>query len=290
MKNFIKLLIYIALSILILMFGLEKIFTYSYENPVNPRNKASWLKKMDANEKFDYALFGSSRCLNTVNPVFIDQQTGLSGINMAYNGSNPFEIKLMVHEFLKKYHPKKIYVQVDDRFDRERNDPTSSIFWLPFINEDYIHKQFKNKDSLVWGYKNIPFYRYMLYESKIGFRDVFLSYFKKNQFNKFKGFIPTSGTSEKTKFHYYKLSNQSNIHIKEIETLCKEKEVEVYFFTAPYYKRNLDSDIIEKHVNHYTDFSQAILKREYFANPSHLNGKGAEKFTNIFIKEYFKKE
>lgn len=286
MVKFFKLLICILLGLVVLAYGLEWFYTYSYKYPVNPRNKVSWLNKLEP-KKYDYALFGSSRCLNTVNPIQVDKATGLSGINMAYNGSNPFEIKLMVKQFVEKFNPKKIFVQVDDRFDRERNDPTSSIFWVPEIDNEYIYKEFRERDSLAWYYRNIPFYKYLLYESKIGVRDVSLSYVKNNKFEQFKGFVPTQGSLKNFEHKKKSFPDRQNIHLSEIVDICQKENIEVYFFTAPYFEFELDTKTINKYLPDYKDFSMVINEKKLFHDQGHLNAEGAEKFTDIFIKEYF---
>lgn len=287
MVKFLKLTLLIIVGLVILAYGLDWFYTYSYKNPVYPRNKPSWLNNLEGN-KYDYALFGSSRCLNTVNPVQIDNETRLSGVNMAYNGSNPFEIKLMVQQFTEKFHPQKIFVQVDDRFDRERNDPTSSIFWIPFIDQDYIYEELNKRDSLTWYYRYVPFYRYLLYESKIGVRDVSLSYIKKNRFEELKGFVPVNGSFEDYEHKSKEFEDKQNVHLKEIIQLCEQKEIELYFFTSPYYKFDIATGIIDKHLPNYKDFSDIFSEKSMFHDQSHLNAKGAKKFTEIFIKEYFK--
>jgi len=287
MKNFIKLVAFFIVTIVLMAYLLDFLYTFSYQNPVNPRNKPSWLASLPEEKKYDYALFGSSRCLNTVNPVLIDKETGLNGLNLAYNGSNPFEIKLMVHQFIEKYDPEKIFIQVDDRFDRERNDPTSSIFWMPFINDDYVYNQFFLRDSLAWEYRYIPFYRYLHYESKIGVRDVFFSYLKKNNFSGLKGFHSVSGIMKEEEAGYKELPNNSNIHFEEIEKMAETKGIKVYFFTSPYYKFDLNTSVISNHLDNYKDYSKAIPERKYFHDQSHLNSEGAQIFTKLFIDEYF---
>ncbi|HIB35958.1 hypothetical protein [Mesonia sp.] len=286
MVKFFKLLLYILLGLVILAYGLEWLYTHSYKHPVNPRNKVSWLNKLEQ-KKYDYALFGSSRCLNTVNPKQIDKATGLSGINMAYNGSNSFEIKLMVKQFVDKFKPKEIFVQVDDRFDRERNDPTSSIFWIPFIDNEYIYSEFMKRDSLAWYYRNIPFYKYLLYESKIGLRDVSLSYIKNNSFENLNGFVPTNGSLEGFDHKIKQLPDRQNIHLSEIIDICEKENIKLYFFTAPYFEFDLNTEVIKKHLPNYKDFSTVIDEKQMFHDQGHLNAKGAKEFTKIFIEEYF---
>jgi hypothetical protein len=289
MKKFIYINIILLLTTFILAYSLEWFYTYSYQNssPENSRSKVSWLNSKDSVIKYDYALFGSSRCIYHLNPVTIDNKTGLNGINLGYSGSNPFEIKLMVKKFLNKYSPKEIFIQVDDRFNREFLDTLSITSWIPFINNDYIYQEISGYDDRAFYLKNVPFYRYTQYESKLGFRNLFFSYFKKNKFHHKKGFVEIKKEIKSSKPLHYKLEDKPNKHFKEINKWCEERGVKVYFFTAPYYKTKINTEIIDKYLNNYHDFSFVFSEMKLFSDQTHLNWKGAEKFTNIFIEYYF---
>ena len=292
MIKIIKFFLYTLLIVVVIAFCLDWLYTYSYKNPVYARDKVSWMYSINEKKirEYDYALFGSSRCIYHINPVQIEKETGIKGINLGYSGSNPFEIKLMVHEFLQIHQPDQIFVQLDNRFNRVHRDPISITPWIPFIHKPYLYEEIKKNDSLGFYLKNIPFYRYTQYESKLGIRNVALSYMKENNFAELEGFKAMSGIAGKGKIKDYNLIDEPNPHILEIQKWCDELGVKVYFFTAPYYNRTLNTAVIAKHVAPYKDFSEIFDDRLYFSDPNHLNRKGAEAFTHIFIKQYFKIE
>ncbi|WP_394906967.1 hypothetical protein [uncultured Mesonia sp.] len=287
MKKFLKIIGLAFVAFIALSYALDWIYTYSYKNPVYARDKVSWLHDMNSSATYDYALFGSSRCIYHLNPVTINQSTGLKGINLGYSGSNPFEIKLMVKKFLDKYQPKMIFVQLDNQYNIEHLDPTAITPWMPFIKEDEVYQEIIKYEDKAWYFKNIPFYRYTQYETKLGARNLILSYLKSNSFANQLGFTSINKTINRVKPGNYKLKDKPNIHVKEIEDLCRSKGVEVYFFTAPFLQQKINTAVIEKHVQHYQDFSQIFTQKAYFSDPTHLNRKGAEKFTDIFIQAYF---
>lgn len=289
MKKFTIIVLGLTISIVLIAYVMDWIYTYAYKNvdEQNARDKVSWLHTKDSSINYDYALFGSSRCIYHLNPVTIDKQIGLNGINLGYSGSNPFEIKLMVKKFLDKYNPSQIFIQVDDRYNREHRDPVSITPWIPFIDNDYNYQEISHYDDQAFYLKNIPFYRYTHYESKLGFRNVFFSAFKKNSFHEKKGFKEIKKEIRNVKPHRYVLEDKPNKHLKEIENWCKEKDIDVYFFTAPYLKREINTEIIDKHLNNYHDFSQIYSDLKLFSDPTHLNWRGAEKFTDVFISHYF---
>ena len=290
MRKFLRFLLFIFLGIVLLAYILDVFYTYTYNHPIYARNKPSWLKKINNDIDFDYILLGSSRCIEHLNPVQIDKQTGERGINLGYAASGPLEIKLMLHEYLKNHpHPKKVFVQLDDKFNQEYADTLAVSSWIPFLKDDYIFEEITKNSSFSSYHRYIPFYRYCLFESKLGIRNIAMSYVKQNNFERLKGFVPIDRLAKSNyEMISYELKNKPNQHIEEIEKWCKEKNIEVYFFTAPYFKRTLNTDVIRNHVNSYSDFSQLFKdQRMYFGDPNHLNKEGAKVFTDYFIKEYF---
>lgn len=284
MKVFFKNLGFILLILLCSLYILDLAYTYSYKNPIYPRNTVSWLKsgKLIA-EKYDYILFGSSRCAYTINPKQILKETGLHGVNLGYSSCNAFEIKLMVKDFLKEHHTNKIFIQVDHEFNNELTDVLAIVPWMPFVKELSIYEDILKVDKTIKFKKIIPFYRYMYYDSELGFRNLVLSFFKPNSFELKDGFVPINGSiKEDLPSVVYNLENKENIHFKEIIAICKEKNVEVNFFTAPYYNSKINSAVFEKNLPNYTNFSASVESPYLFKDNSHLNVKGAKMFTTIF--------
>lgn len=292
MKNFFSSLSILTLSVIAIAYIMDWVYTYSYENGQDQyaRDKVSWLEQKDSSINYDYALFGSSRCIYHLNPMIIDKQTGLSGINLGYSGSNSFEIKLMVKKFISKYNPSKIFIQVDDRYNIEHRDPVSITPWIPFIKNDYIYEEISQYDAEAYYLRHLPFYRYTQYETSLGFRNVLFGWFKENSFDERKGFTDLRQVVNNVKPDEYILADRSNKHLEEIEQWCIEKNIELYFFTSPYLKRDINTDVLAKHLNNYHDFSQIYSNLKLFKDPTHLNWIGAEKFTNHFTDHYFDRE
>ncbi|MBU2929545.1 hypothetical protein [Winogradskyella psychrotolerans] len=288
MKSFLKYFIVTIFLFFILLVILD--FTYSciYRYPVHARNKVSWLMNKPANKVYDYAIFGSSRVFFHLNPEQIKSKTGLNGINLGYPASNNFEIKLMVQEFLKHQKTKKIFIQVDDQYNKEHFDPTAIIPWLPFIHNATIYNEIKAVDSTAVYKKYLPFYRYMIYDSKLGFRELMMSFINPNKFESTNGFIPMfNGNNERKTAKNIVLENKKNSHLEAIIDICKNKNVDVFFFTAPYYDTNINTNVLEQNLPNYKDFSNTFEREDYFSNSSHLNERGAEAFTNLFSLTYF---
>ncbi|GGW60324.1 hypothetical protein GCM10008085_09650 [Winogradskyella epiphytica] len=243
----------------------------------------------EPNQQFDYAIFGSSRVFFHLNPQQIKSETGLSGINLGYPGSNNFEIKLMVKEFLKHQKTKKIFIQVDEQYNKERLDPIAIIPWMPFIKDDYIYNEIKTVDSAAVYKKYIPFYRYMVYDSKLGFREIMMSFINANKFDSTNGFAVPSGIMQKRReLSTIKLENKKNNQLQIIIDICKKENIDLFFFTAPYYNTSINTEVLKEQLPNYRDFSGVFREMDYFGDPSHLSKKGAEAFTSLFSNTYFK--
>ena len=273
-----------------LAFLLEWGFSYCHTNPVYPRNKIAWIKSIDSEEKIDYAFFGSSRCINHVNTVQIDEATDLNGYNFGYAASNPFEVKLAVMEFLKEHNAEKIFVQVDMSYNELLPDTLAMADWIPYMKDGWIRDQFTPYLNDINVMSFIPFYRYAKYESKIGFRNTFFTMLgKKADFTRLQGFeVHRNGNNFPDPNQQLPLNKIENRHITEIISHCQEQGVELYFFTSPVLGNRVDYSYLSEHLPHYEDFSNVYQDETMFNNYLHITGEGAADFTDLLIETYFK--
>lgn len=287
MKTFVyKLLAYIAVLIATL-FILDYVYTASYYNPVNPRSKTSWVMSFKSKDTLDYALFGSSRCLNSINPTIINKKLGTNGLNLAYAACNPFEIKLSIKTLLKKQPVKRIFIQMDYSFNNTEPDPIAKVEWMPFLKEDYVFEAFKVYDKDYRYLRHIPFYRYMKYDGKIGIRDFILSYTKESIKNKNYGYDPLNGSLKKAEVSKSKLKAIENPHLKEIIAFCETSDIQLEFFTAPIYAFEGKNTVLEKMLPNYSDFTNVFKDPNKFQDKLHINDEGATEFTTLFMDYYF---
>lgn len=287
MRGFLnKILIYLAL-IIGLLFLLELIYTNAFYNPVNPRSKTSWMMSFDSKDTLDYALFGSSRCIHSIDPTIINNNTGLNGLNLAYQASNPLEVKLSLKTLLKRQHVKRVFIQVDYSFNQSKPHPLAEIAWMPFLKEDYVYDEFKDYDDKYWYLKNIPFYRYMKYDSKLGFRDFVFNYIKKSNIINNYGYTPLNNVLKKDMPNTSSVKSKKNPHLNEVIEICKNNNIEVNFFTAPIYRFQGDYSALQTYLPNYKDFSEVVTDISSFQDNTHLNDKGAKAFTRLFMNYYF---
>ncbi|MCH9659496.1 MAG: hypothetical protein K0U54_01150 [Bacteroidetes bacterium] len=288
MKKLILYISFLLLTVLVFGFVLEFTFMRAHSSGVI-RDKVSWVKSLPDNSMYDYAIFGSSRSLNTLQPVLIDSVLGTQGINLAAEASGPFEIKLMIQEFLKTASAKSIYVQVDYR-NNEYPDPLGRVVWIPYIKEASIFNAFSVHGDEYVAYRYIPFYRFMKFGPKIGLRNQTLSLAGKSKgITELKGYIPIKEQLTSLTEQPLIKVNAANTYLDAIINICAENAIDVRFFTAPIYKSTFSFSEYTEFLPNYYDFSQTLQQKELFADRNHLNHQGSIEFTQLFISEVIKK-
>ncbi|QRM87782.1 hypothetical protein FG167_00620 [Lacinutrix sp. WUR7] len=288
MKKFISHFIKLLLLSVLLLIALDFVYTKMYSSSIYNRSKVSWVNNISNEMPLDYAVFGSSRAAFHINPKQILQTTNQLGVNLAYPAATNLEIKLMVQHFLKTHPVKRIFIQVDKLYNTETIDPIAITPWMPYIRTDYVYNEIKKQDALAFFKKYLPFYRYMLYDSKLGFRELSMGFVKNNKMEENLGFLGINGTMKKEDtFRIKALVNKKNIHLLEILEICKKNEISCYFFTAPYYQTDFNTEVLKENLPNYIDFSKSINNISMFNDYQHLNLQGAKAFTDLFQGAYF---
>jgi len=62
--------------------------------------------------------------------------------------------------------------------------------------------------------------------------------------------------------------------------------VELYFFTSPVYDNQSNMNPLNEMLPNYLDLSNSIKDINSFRDNTHLNVKGSEDFTQVFIETY----
>ena len=286
-----KFLIYISYLLVILVainFALDGIYTYAYNNGAY-RNKVMWLRDMKDTPSLDYLIVGSSRANYSLKPDLIYTETGKLGYNLGMNACSIVELQLLIKEFLERGTTKAIFVQVDDQYKQDYPDPIGEVAWIPFIYEDDIYGHFSSYQGPYTAYKLVPFYRYQKFRARLGFREVVSSLSGQGyEYINTKGYMPRYGVLEEEKQFIPDVPIiAKNTLYDELISFCKANKIDVYFFTAPFYKYKGDIQKLHKFLPNYINFSDSIKQRLHFSDQIHLNTAGANKFTEIFIETYF---
>ena len=281
-------ILYLMLSLLLVAFALENIFTYGHYNFI-PRTPVDWVMSMDSLDTQDYVILGSSRSLNNLDPIQIEQLTGKRGINLGVYGGQPFDTKLFVQQLIKKKIAKSIYIQVDDSWNNWDPGLKPITGWLPYMKEENIWQEFEELGNNEYYYlKSIPFYKYAKFDSEIGFRDL-VKGLTGQQLRSIKNFghIPSYEVlKKKNRALEYEVSllDRANPHIAEIINLCADNDVDIVFFTSPIFNATQDFSLLNKYLPSYFDFTYLIKNPDLFADHRHLNATGVAYFGEHICK------
>lgn len=292
MKKFVKYILKTIILLLVSIYSLDYIYTKTYSNCI-PRTKFQYLR-LQKNKSFDYIFLGSSRVENTIVSNLIEEKTGKSTLNLAMQGANLSDIHF-IQKLIKNYKIKfkKIFIQLDGSFYTP-NDFSVIVNYesAPFINENNeISSFFKlsNKQQF-WKCKYIPFYKYIYFSSKLGFREFLASLFsvEKHQFSKDKGYFPLKNSFKKTKLDFDTPLNK-NCYLDSIVNFNKNNKINCVFFTSPYrinskIELNKLNQLVSKFPKSY-NFSTNLQNDNYYQDNYHLNHTGALIFTSILIEK-----
>lgn len=260
----------------------------------------------------DVLIFGSSRAEVNINPKILNKYLNISSFNYGYNGQRLPLIDYRIGETLNNIEFKNLVLVLDDfSFQNDyifKIDQLSPILLFNYklfeIQKEIgyydmfdifvpLKRYFKNKEDFNWG---IEVYKKYAYSNIRTYRN--LGYRENN-----KKFTENLGNNINEIIEFDKeVFNLLDTIIKK----CKHKNINVIFITAPTYREKLISysnhnDIINSlkdfsKINNilYIDYSNlfSVNGQEYFADPTHLNVKGANIFTKKLaedIKPYIKR-
>ncbi|CAM3615688.1 hypothetical protein [Flavobacterium saliperosum] len=286
MKKFLYSLTMVLGSVIVLLYAMDYLFTCVYETS-QPRNKFQYILKLKP-QTIDYVFLGSSRVANHIATKEVEQLTGRKAINLGMEGAhledNLLQLKLLLHQGVKI---KKLFLQVDYQFEDEGRSPIALSDAMPFIKHPVVkeHMQSINTPDFEANYY-VPFYRYMMAAPKIGFREFFFASINKQpKIDPGEGFTPKTGNHSFGKYALPSSISETNAALEGIKKICKDHQIEVVFFCAPFcsvtenkeYIRELKTKLPE-----LKDYS-AGYEDELFYDCAHLNEKGALFFTRQLV-------
>ncbi len=209
MRRFLIYIVSIIAVILISAIVLDVLYTLVYLQ-TDCRNKIVNIYNTKS-KKFDVVFLGSSRANNHfVAKLFNDK--GLKSFNYGMSGSRLEESALMLKLMLERnYKIKNIIVEVDLNINSNGYSEGTRARFMPFIHQsETIRNHYKDIPEFNKLYY-IPFYRYINYDAKIGFREMFFSLTQKK-------------SSDMFDYGFYALSNQGQKLAMNIEERLPKKK------------------------------------------------------------------
>ena len=285
-----KFTIYIAIRVLIiivLLFILDVVYTNIYINKKGIRNKIEFIFQ-NKNKQYDIIFLGSSRVEFHVNTPLINKETGKESLNLGTSGQTLTEsflaLKLLIEQNIKA---KKYFIQVDesDLIENNKKSFIGASYFMPFTRNSEVEKHLKKYDVDYYKDSKFPFYRYMNYGYKIGYRELLLKIGNKNRKKGF--YIGLESIMKKDTTSVQFKNKYSSELINEIQEFGKSKKINLILYTSPYFNvknQEFFKETLKKNdIAYYID---SIKKVKYFKDAGHLNKYGATKFTEMLIRDF----
>ena len=290
MKSFLVFIGKILLALLLSAFALDFGYTYVYSKSIN-RNKIENILN-DNTKNFDLIILGSSRANNHFIPqLFIEK--GITAFNYGSSGARLQESALMLQLMLtKKYTIKHVILEVDLNINSEGYSDGTRARFMPYLKSNetvanYYRKIIPEFQSLYY----LPFYRYVQYDSKIGFREMFFSTINKPSSSILnEGFYALRGEGKNMYYDLSKSKPKKNRDYEYIKNLCKKYNINLIVVSTPMCKNVKGMEYFDNIKNIYPEvinYENVVIEDKYFSSCGHMNEIGARIFTAKIIEDFF---
>lgn len=293
MKSFLVFIGKILLLLLLVAVALDFVYTTVFAASEN-RNKVEKVINSKP-QNYDVIILGTSRANNHFVPELFEQQ-GLKTFNYGISGSHLFEASLLLKLMVERgWDIKQILLETDLNLSNEKRDPGTSAWMMPFLHRSETIREHYYKEPDFNQLYYIPFYRYIEFDNRIGFRALWQTatqqptVFLKNQ-----GYYPLPNTSKgNMKNNIKALRPLRNRYYEEIKDICRKNNIQLMAVTTPMCENTEGMEYFSKVKKLYPEireYEQVVQGDEYFSSCGHLNDRGARKFTEIIINDLLKKK
>jgi hypothetical protein len=291
MKQFLYFILK-TLALLLLTMGLLDVLYTTVYLQSNSRTKIDYLYN-SKDQNYDVVFLGSSRVNNHFVPkIFNDQgyKTFNFGITRSRLEESALMLKLMVE---RNYKIKNLILQVDLNINTNDHSEAIRSLFMPYLHRSQIirdhYKTIPEYNELLY----IPFYRYLHYDARVGFREMYYSLVHKrtNALDN-EGFYPLPSHGGKMipadLSTYYPKRNAA---YEEIKAICKAHNINLIAITTPMCMSTINRDYFNHIKSVYPEihsFENAVTEDKYFATCGHMNKAGAIEFTKVVFNAFFK--
>lgn len=312
----IKSLIYFAkksfifvLGFFVVVFVLEALISFAIKKI--KVGEYGVLNKIDSGEiNADILVCGSSRALKAVNPKIIEKVTGFTCYNIAADGADLGVQLPKLKWYLNKNKKPKIIIQDIAQFgDVISNRIYEPFKYLPYLSDDSLYNGLLRIDKDFWLHKylfptNLIYYNFDFYAKlfqelvlTIKKQDIYVNGFLPDQ-SKWSGNLELLQKENPEGFTVY-FSEDYKVYLHQLVKLCKENRIILLLTVLPvYYKIQEMTKNREEAMKTYKSFEENPFvvyldfldvdftsDLENFYNFSHVNLKGAEKFSYFLSKQ-----
>lgn len=288
MRKFFKYLIAISVLTLLLMFFLDNIYSYAFKNG-QARSKIQNILQLK-NKHYDVAFFGSSRTEKHIDCKLITELTGKSCINFGISGGSPGDMLILMKLAKnRKLTFNQVFMQVDYNYNSYGITEYFKANLIPFMDDPIVKEHLRIYKENFY-YRQLPFYRFMVFDKVVGIREATTSFLKLKQNTNIEiGFSPNQGIGKAVAGNIPEKIKNTSKELDQMQELYKKTNTKLGFFTAPYCKEVKNRNFMEKvqvklpGLHNYIDLFDD--NDEYFFNCGHLNEKGAEIFTKRIVED-----
>lgn len=293
MKKFLVYTVKILTITILVAVILDGLYTFIFLQSKN-RGKIETVFNSKA-KKYDVIILGSSRANNHfVSQIFEDK--GLKTFNYGISGGHLFEASLLLKLMIeRKYTIKNVILEADLNLSNDHEAEGIAALFLPYIhNSDVIKEHFETQENFNELYY-VPFYRYIKYDTKIGFRETFFTAIHKK-------------TNALDNLGYYPLEKHKNGNMKnnivnlnpllhnkyyeEIKEICKANKINFIAVMTPMCENVVGMNYFDKVKKAYPEihnYENIVVEDKYFSSCGHMTDTGARMFTSRIVKDFFNK-
>ena len=291
MKKFIFFIAKLVVLLIVTCIVLDAVYTVFYLKS-NSRTKIDYLYQSQ-NKKFDVVFLGSSRVANHFVPKIFNDH-GLKSFNFGLTRSRLEESALMLKLMIERnYKIKNLVVQVDLNINSNDHSEAIRSLFMPYLHQSKLIREHYKNIPEINQLLYIPFYRYMHYDARIGFREWFkiIKHEKSNAID-FDGFNALKSNQRPLlAADLSKYYPKKNIGYEQIKLICKQNSIRLIAVTTPMCLETINRGYFKKLKLIYPEiynFENAVTDQKYFSTCGHLNELGAIEFTNKFYDAFFK--
>ena len=291
MKRFLIYSSKILILTLLIAVVLDGIYTYAFFQ-AKKRGKVEAVFN-SGKQKYDVVILGSSRANNHfVSQMFQDK--GIKAFNYGMSGGHLFEASLMLKLMMeRKYEIKNVILEADLNLSNDQESDGVSAKFLPYIHNSKLIKDHfsgqKNFNELYY----IPFYRYIKFDSKIGFREIY-------------NIAGGKATNALDNLGYYPLEKHKkgnmknnivnlnpllkNKYYEEIKNICKANNINFIAVMTPMCENVVGMSYFDKVKKAYPEihnYENVVVENKYFSSCGHMTDAGARMFTTRILKDFF---
>jgi len=310
MKTFFKNSVFFLLGLLIISFIIQSIVFALIKN-LEVGELGVINKIMNGQINTEILICGASRAFVGINPKIIEEYSGMSCYNIALNGSRLGLQVPLLKAYLKHNKKPKILIQELGMYSLSVDKKVFAPYkFLPYLQESEIYEGLLKIDHRIWLNKFIPLMNLTYFNTN--FQSILIKDYKR-QLNKLGDYLIDGFHKNKNQWSidekgffknphgiYNKIEHKGIQLLDEIIQICKENNIKLVLVNTPEYYKILNlykhrDEIIKVFENKakendlkYLDYTEHEMtkNRNNFYNFTHLNARGANKFTNILCKNF----